>query len=72
MVFQCVFSLLDRKNSKRIFSSFKSLLLFFPGTCGDGQAAGRVFEVRHLMLEPLEAPCCPFRQAASSSSGSGP
>ena len=37
-----------------------------PRTCGgparvaDGQAVGLLFEVRHLMLEPLEAPCCPF------------
>ena len=27
-----------------------------------------LFEARHLMLEPLEAPCCPFGKAASSSS----
>ena len=30
-----------------------------PARVADGQAVG-LFEVRHLMLEPLEAPCCPF------------
>ena len=25
-----------------------------------GRQWGVLFEVRHLMLEPLEAPCCPF------------
>ena len=25
-----------------------------------GRQWGALFEVRHLMLEPLEAPCCPF------------
>ena len=31
--------------------------LWRPGTC---RQWGVLFAVRHLMLEPLEAPCCPF------------